>query len=324
VGFSDTDLDFEALGVKSNWDVENTSGYTGGPWKVSIPAYSSTPYEINNVTQGVLYLQGDSNLPISDVTGVTYTLLDDSDAVVESSTTGALEVKRRGRVNFNDLALTDINQIISAGDKLYYNSTEYLIAELNDTGVWILDYDDGNASGITVQTRRRLIEGAIGYFGYRGLRLKTWSDHESEFGMINGHNPPPDDEQQDDSNFKENYLFLINNEFYKISEINGDEVVLAGRLQDWQTWDAGGTTVAYSLVHFPTKTVDVSFTVFDEINRNGSAPVIREILSSVDDTVAIIALSAPQSNGPEENIAQEEGITFTIQTRSGDTTEGEL
>jgi hypothetical protein len=41
-----------------------------------------------------------------------------------------------------------------------------LIAELNDTGVWILDYDDGNASGITVQTRRRLIEGAIGYFGY--------------------------------------------------------------------------------------------------------------------------------------------------------------
>lgn len=322
--FSDPNVDFVSLGVKSNWDVLNTSGYTGSAWKVLIPAYSSQPYEINNVIQGVLYLNGDGLLPVVNSSGLIYTLYDDLNNIIQSSNSGQLNVTRRGRIELNDIALININEFIRICDKLYYDSTEYTIVEIGNNSFWFTGYTGGNASGVTIQTRRRLIESAVGYFGYKGLRLKTWSDHEVEFGMINGQNPPAEDDQTDDSKFKENFLFSINGDFYKIYDIDGDQVILAGREQNWMTWGAGGTTVAYSIVHFNTKTVDVSFTVFEGINRNGSDTVIREIESDVDNTVAIIALSAPQSSGPEEEMSQKEGITFVIERKDGGTVEGEL
>lgn len=323
VGLADPDADFAALGVKSNWDVAHTADYTGGPWTVTIPAYGG-PYEVNDVRQGVLYLQGDGTLPTSAATGVTYTLRDDDGNVKATGTAGTLAVARRGYVELNDLALVDIENIIHAGDKLYYDGDEYDITEFDGNNFWVADYTGGDAAGVTVQTRRRLVEAGVGYFGYRGLRLKTWADHEAEFEMINGANPPAEADQTDDSRCKENFLFQIGSEFYKIVAIDGDEAVLDGRDQNWTTWAAGGTAVAYSVIHVSTKTVNVSFTVFDQIDRDGAAPVIREIFDQIDQTTAIVALSAPATGGPHEDVSQDEGITFTIQTRDGGIVEGEL
>lgn len=321
---SDVEVDFAALGVKSLWDVDHTDGYTGGSWKVLIPAYSATPYEINNVTGGVVSLSGDSLLPTSDVTGVSYTLYDDLDNVIDTSTTGSLEVKRRGLVELNDGGIIDIHEFVKRGDLLYYDGNEYEVVEFDDNDFYIEGYEDGDASGVTVQVRRRLAENALGYFGYRGLKLISFSDHESEFGMINGNNQPAEDDQGDDSHFKENFMFLIGGEYYKIAEIDGQYVTLAGRDQNWMTLDAGGTTVSYSIVHFPTKEVSVQFITFDQLNRNGAAPVIREIESAIDSTTAIVALQASPSSGLQEQTTQEEGISFTIQRRNGDVFEGEL
>lgn len=321
--FSDNSIDFSFLGVKSNWDIDNTIGYTGSAWKILIPTYSSTAYEIDKIIQGNLYILDNLSLPISNVSGINYSLYDDNNNLIANSTSGVLNVIRRGRVDLNDLALISIDEFIRVGDKLYYNGVEYPIVELKNNSFWFSDYTDGNASGVSIQTRRRLIDMAVGYFGYKGLRLRTWGDHEVEFGMINGDNPPAINLQTDDSKFIENFLFLINGEFYKIYEIDGKEVVLAGREQDWMTLSAGGTAVAYSIVHFQSKTVDVSFTVFDQINRNGSDTVIREINSTIDNTVAINALSMSQGSGIEQEISQDEGITFIIET-NGQIVEGAL
>jgi hypothetical protein len=324
VKLADADVDFAALGVKSNWDVEHTEDYAGGPWKVLITAYSATPFEINDVIQNTLVIQDSSVLPNVDTSPISYTLLDDNDEVIETSTVGSLTVVRRGFVDTNDYVISNIHEFIRMGDLLYYDGNEYPILEFEGNAFWIGEYTDGDASGVTIQTRRRLIDGAVGQFGYRGLRLTTFADHEAEFGMINGQNPPPENEQTESSRFKENYLFFINDEYFKIADIDGDRVVLSGREQNWMTEAAGGTVVAYAIVHFPTKSVDVSMTVFEQIDRRGSDTVIREIESSVDDTVAIVALSSSPSSGPEENTTQEEGITFAIQYRSGEIVEGEL
>jgi hypothetical protein len=323
---SDENTDFDLLSVKTLWDVEHTPDYTGGTWKVLIPAYSPTPYEIRKIEGGALYLKDDGTLPTVDTTGIAFTLLNDLDEEIASSVTSSLDVTFRGYVNLNDSGFnpTTIQQYIHVYDLLFYSGTEYLIVEFDGKNFWIEGYSGGDVAGVNVQTRRRLATQEIGYFGYKGLRLTTFADHEAEFEMINGSNPTPVNDQKDGSNFKENYLFLINGDYYKIVEIDEKEVILAGRENNWKTLVAGGTTVAYSMVHLNKKEVNVGFVVFDFLDHNCKDPIIREIEDTVTDTVAIVALSASSGTGIQEHVAQDEGISFIIERRSGDTQEGEL
>jgi hypothetical protein len=319
--FSDSSVDFAELGVKTQWDTTNTPDYTGGSWKVSIPAYSGTPYEIINITNGVLSLDNDGTLPIAGASGVAYTLLTDLDATTATSVDGELEGERRGYVELNAPLMTDIEHFIRIGDYLHYGGTEYRITEFNGNDFWIAEWTGGDVAGITITTRRRLLRNSVGYFGYRGLKLTTFADHEAEFGIVNGSNPPA--VVTDDNQFKENYMFKIGEDFFRITKWNGVNVELAGREQSWTTVTAGGTAVAYSLVHFPKEPINVQFVVFDHLDRDGHDVVIREIESTVDQNIAIVALSSGQESGIQENVAQEEGITFSIERRDGNIEEGE-
>jgi|694.fasta_scaffold07368_11 hypothetical protein len=320
----DDSINFSELGIKTLWDVENTPDYDGGTWKILIPAYSLTAYDIVDIVDGKLILDGDSNLPISSTSSVNYTIYDDLSNIIQASTTGNLHVTRRALVNFNDPYIININEFVKVGDYLLYNGTEFQVNEIQGNNFYILNYEDGDAIGVSVESRRRLVESGVGYFGYRGLHLVTATDHESGLGMVNGNNPPSEDFVTDDSNFYQNYLFVIGDEYYKIASINGTDVILEGREQDWMTLVAGGTSVEYSIIHLPKKEVNVGFTVFDQLDHSGHAPVIREIYSDIDNNTAIVALSAPKSSGVQENVNQEEGISFIIETRDGETFEGDL
>lgn len=322
VVLSDETVNFAELGVKTQWDVDNTPDYSGGPWKVSIPAYSVTPYEVIDIRGDNLLLDGDSTLPTTDTTGVTYSLLNDVDDEMATSDDGVLDISRRGYVNLNDGVLVDIEHFIRVGDLFYYDGTEYVISEFDNLNFWIEDYSDGDVAGVTIQTRRRLLTEVLGYFGYSGLLLTTDDDHEADLEMINGSNPPPEDQQPDDSHFKENFLFLIDGNYYKIVSINGIEVVLTGRNQNWTTVANGGTMVTYSIVHITKEQVTIGFTVFDQLGRDGKSPVTQELFSDVDQSSAISILSIPKSAGVQENAAQEEEISFTIERRDGQSDRG--
>ncbi len=324
VTFTDSTFDVGLAGVKTLWDVDNTPDYSGGSWKVSIPAYSATPYEIVDIQQGVLILKGDSNLPTSNTSSISYTLKNDIGDVIYTSSSGTLKIKNRGYVNFNDNSILDVNLYIKIGDYLYYDNQEYLISEIDGLNFWIDGYNDGNAVGVNVHNRRRLVSNGVGYFNYQGLRLTTFADHEAEFEIVNGANPPTLDDITDDSNFKENYMFEIADEFYKIVSIDEREVVLAGRDQAWKTLDSGGTAVAYSVIHLPKKQVNIGFTVFDHLDRDGQDPIIREVYSDVDQDTVMMALSMPKSSGVQENVSQEEGVSIIIEMRNGETLEGDL
>jgi hypothetical protein len=324
IKLSDEELNLSELSIRTNWDVENTPNYNGGSWKVLIPAYSATAYEIKEIVDGFVVLIGDSNLPNIDTTNVSYSLLNELDEIIETSTKGILDITQRGYVNLNENAILNIEDFIKLGDFLYYNGNEYLISGFDGLNFWIEDYVDGDAVGVTLQTRRVVVEKGTGYFGYRGLKLITSADHEAEFEMIDVSNTSVEEDIESNSHFKENYLFKIGDEFYKIASIDADNVILDGREQDWMTLDAGGTSVEYSIIHFPKKQVNVGFVVFDYLGRDGYDPVIREIFSEIDQNTAMVALSTPKSSGVQENVSQQEGISIEIETKDGETLKGDL
>lgn len=318
---SDVNVDFSTLGVKGNWDVANVPNYSGGAWEVLIPSISATPFKVNDITNGSLILVDNGSLPLGGT--FSYTLFDDIGNAISTSTTGVLNAERRGFVNFGNPYLTDREDYILIGDFLFYDNTEYEIIEFTDEDkFYIYGWTDGDVAGASTEVRRRLVERSVGQFGYRGLELTTFADHEVEFGITNGINPPTVILEND--SFKENYMFLINNQFFRILEWDGKNVKLGGREQVWKTNTAGGTVVAYALVHFPKKQANVQFIVFDELDRDGKDPVIRTIEDLTDMNQAIVALSSGPSSGVQEQVGQDEGISFIIETTNGQTQEGEI
>ena len=175
--FTDLTILFEDAGVKTLWDIVNTPSYTGGSWKILIPAYSATAYEIRDIVNGALILDGDFNLPTSHTTNISYSLLDDNDVEIYTSIDGDLAVERRALIKFNDPVL-EIHEVVNLRDFLYYNSIEYEVVAFSGQNFWIRNWTDGDMAGVTVEIRRRIANKKTGQFGYRGLHLSTFSDHE--------------------------------------------------------------------------------------------------------------------------------------------------
>jgi hypothetical protein len=183
---ADADVDFTIMGVKTLWDEEHTEGFTGSAWKARI---SSVDYEVADVVNGSLLLYDPGRtLPTAD-TSVSYLLFDDS-SEERANSTGDLTVTRRGLVDLNDTAILDVHQYADVGTHhLLYDGVEYQIIEITDTGFYISDYSDGDAAAVTLVVRETLVNAGVGYFQYSGLMLLTDTDHEAEFGMLNGANP---------------------------------------------------------------------------------------------------------------------------------------
>lgn len=323
---TDANVDFAGLNAKSIWDVDNTPDYTGSAWTVNIPAYGST-YDIESIDpNGIVFLVDDGTLPSSDASGITYTLLNDDAETVATSTTGELDVTDRALINLNDAFLLDIAEVANIGDYIEYDDEEYEISEFDGNNIYIIGYSDGDAAGADISIRKRLVRNKVGYFGYRGLTLTTAADHESGLGILNGNNAPSDEDLiTDDSNFYQNYLFKIDDDYYKIAFISGDEVILEGQHQDWTTTDNGGTAVTYDVLHFEKNSYEIKFDAFDQIDRDGHDIVERQILDSAAGTVAINILQSGGSGSQVlEHVTQEENISYSVEWSNGETEEGDL
>jgi len=322
----DSNVSFANLGVKTLWDIDNTPNYTGDTWRILIPAYSATPYDILNIdpTGKLLLDDPDRTLPTSNTNGITYTLLNDTSVEIETSMSGALVVERRGRVDLNDGDIEDINEFVHHGDYLLYNSVEYVVSGFSDGEFYISDYALGDATGVNVSVKRRLLNQAIGYFCYSGLKLETSVDYEADLEITNGTNPPTT-ELTENNRLKENFLVQINNrDYYKIQEIDGTTITLAGVPYDAMTLGAGGELVSFKIARFVKDTVEVQFMVFDQLDRRGKDPVVREIYSTVTEDVAVFALSMPQGSNFADNAVQNEEVSFSIEHKDGSTSTGVL
>lgn len=301
-------------------------------WKIYIGAYN---YEIiNTLPNGSLILDDPSRtLPTSNTSNITFILKDDLDQNIISGTTGTLTVTRRGRVDLsgtvnirgNNETFTTVSELFDKyqefGRNFYlkYLTTQYPVlgpVNGNPSQIYIGNYVSGDVAGVATKLYHRLANNKTGYFHYKGLKLNTSVDYESSLGIANGVNSIVT--PLENSLFKENFLILIDTEYFAIKEIDGTTIYLMGPHKNWKTT---GTSVSYTILQYEglgasiqssTRTPEHSGYNFDLIDRRGN-DVIEISTEDVSSLSMLMATALNQGSGTSDLIGQEENISFSIE-----------
>lgn len=337
--------DFLALPMKTQWNVEN-SNYNGLPWTATLTYGTFNVLDINQ--EGDLVLHDPYNaLPTSNINNLVFDLKNETGQIKLESNKGKLKVKRRAKVTINDVGLPNLRLLIKKNDYLVYNNIQYKITGfLNNSNneFYIENYGLGNATGVPVYIYRRLVNNQVGYLDYKGIKLQTFSNLEQNLNIQNGVNNPGINNQLESNQFKENFLVVIEDEYFQIAEIDGNNITLSGPLKNWGTLLNGGTAVSYYILKFTKEEINIGDNYIEYIDRRGnesSQAVQRDIISTsfnyimsggVDSSgTAINAGVASESLGPSSNsdeindkVDQNESIYFTIQYKDGKISEGSI
>lgn len=302
--FSDPEVNFAEIGVEE------------GIWQISVLTGSTaTLHNILKVLpDGSIILEDLADeLPTTNLSGLTYSLIKDM-TIVLNSDTGVLNVTRRGRVDKNETNIEDIRNYAKLCDYFEYSGTQYQISEfINENEFYITGYDLGDVVGVPAKIYRRLVDNAIGYLSYFGIALNTAINLESILSISNGANPPP--EVLENNKFKENFLIVINDEFYKIEDINTTFITLGGPEEDWKTLGAGGTPVLYSVIHFTKNSITINGQNFAFIDRRG-----QEVIETSTESIMPFYVSAiPEalSSKAKEVIGQEISVSYKVEYLDG-------
>jgi hypothetical protein len=335
--FSDENINFSDLNVKSQFDVQQ--GTAVQAWEILIPSYSATKYTILNVKpDGKIVLLYDASMPSLSASGLSYTIYN---GVVAEATgvTGKLDVTHRARVTvLNTANLPIVNLIRTTNHYHVIGSMEYEITSLvdeTDDQFYISNYSSGDVNGINLIVNRRIIDEQIGYMTHRGLNVEiTGVDYETNLQIQNGVNQILPYGDPIVNSFKENFIVEIDDENYYMAEINGNDPVGSTTIQlygsdvYWRTLANGGTNVNLNIYKYTSKGATIMGQqkgkpehTFESINRNGSPTVTGTEASNEN---IVVSLSDSSSNMPVDMIKQNEGISYTIQYSNGKTEKGEL
>jgi hypothetical protein len=198
---------------------------------------------------------------------------------------------------------------------VYRNNTPYeIIGVVSNYIVYIDGWTGGNVVGATLKYYKRIVNNGVGYIYIRGMKLTTTANHYNILGISN---------DLDDDNHVENYLVLIDTNYYQISSWSNiasggryDIVIKGTPLLEWGF--AGTTGITYSLIQFEKKhnaLVGKANRVLDVVDRRG-----RDIVEYTIETNAAMSLNTTasllnscNSGKPLELIEQLEKITFKIE-----------
>jgi hypothetical protein len=347
--FSDESLSYSNYNVKSQWDVDNDSEYSGGAWKVSISTYSDVYDILEVLPNGSLVLNDPSaTLPTVATNGIIYNLLNDSSETITSSTSGSLIVNRRGRVDLgtagsmlirgsSTTSLDDVRNVLEIGYFMLYSGTQYFVSGFatGETKQFYIDgYSGGTVSGVSVTVYQRIASNEYGVLHLKGLELTTLVDHETGLGILNGANAPADENDiLEDDLFKENFLVLINSEYFAISEIDGTTITLSGPQNDWNTT---GTAVTYDILKYSKLTgttvnpptgyrydpvadipereyPPVPGYAFEFLDRRGNEVIEINTENAMPMMAMSALLNAGRNDDIMETVGQEEKITFSVE-----------
>ena len=226
--------------------------------------------------------------------------------------------------------IDDIRNFVDIGNYFLVAGTQYEVMGFvsGDTHEFYIEgYSGGDVTGVSGVTYQRVVDEGYGLFHYKGITLTTLVDQEAALSIQNGVNPPTTPLEND--SYKENFLILIDSDYYAIEEIDGTTITLAGPLQDWSTSTAGGTAVSYDIVQFEKAGLTVpereepympGYT-FDTIDRRGGE-VIEIVTETATPMFALAtALNASKNGEVVDNIGQEESISFSIEWAEGEPNE---
>ena len=351
VTFSDLNQNFSK--IKSNWDVVYDSDYYGNEWKLSIPAYSSVYIIKNILPDNTILIDDASSLPTSNVSNINYSILDDLNNVVFTSSSGSLKIKQRGRVslsgtvssNGNNFTLTDIKKLIQNTPSNYYllynNSNKYQFDNFvngSDTEFYIKNWNLGNVSlSGTHQLLHKVVSDTRGYFNYSGIKLTTSINYETNLNIQNGENAdtlyPAIDysgisytEQLNNNSFKENYLILIDNDYYIIKKIDGNDIWIEGPEKELTL---AGDSLNIDILKYSKTPVFIEEREYpptyalnaDSLDRNG---VNMISMSEIDVSSLTLTVLNAKDDQIIETVNQNEGINFQITNLNGEIIQGNI
>lgn len=322
--------------IKTQWDVDNEAGYSGGPWRLTLP--TGTYDILDMLPDNSLVLLDDGTLPATTASNLSYTLKTDTNVTVKTGNTGKRTVIRRGRLDLSGInvlvrgSLKAMASMTSLSGHLCHSNyyvlhggsqyrVEFVPGEPHQ--LYMYGYTGGNASGITAVVYQRLLDNAMGYFQYEGTTLISSTNLESALTLLDENGEITDDQAA--NNLKYNYLLLVPTDsgpgYYAISDIQGTTIVLAGPKYDWTL---GGTSINFGVVKFSKINAainsqgypPVSGHKFNFLDRSGKA--IFHIQTEEPETPPALmaaALNRSKKDQVSEVVSQSESISFEIETR---------
>jgi hypothetical protein len=337
--FKDPDVDFGALGTKSQFDYDQNPVPANTAWKVLLPAYDAlVAFDIIDIMpDGSLILENHtSSLPSTNATSLSYTLKNGLTNVIAG--TGDLQVTLRGKVTVLNLLVQPISNIVNT-ENFYFAAIgdEFKISGFvpNTTDqFYIADFPGPNlGSSNNLIVYQRVVDHEVGYFSYRGIKLQMNGDYETSLGIQNGENSlAVVDDGIENNGFKENFILLIDSDTYFIEEIDGNNppgyttFTLSGNDYYWQILESGGTAVNVTIYQYDKLGATImaqndfeSDHTFTTLDRSG-----RSVVSYTDQDNNVTTLNAQNGDQIIETVRQSEGITFKIEYQNGKTEKGEI
>ncbi len=247
--FYDDNIEFIFYGAVVGWKIVITSGLHTGTYIIS----SVNPD--NSVS-----ISGLSGLDITE-NGLSYELRTNTNTLRHTGTSvGKLRSNRIGRIEIDPL-VTNISPNYYAHFDLF-PATRFIIlsVDVDNSVVYIGNWKNGDIAGTSMQIRQTMVDGSVGgsifgYFSVRGMELTGTT--------------PTIDNSVENNQFLENYAILINDNYYKITEIDGSVMKISG--VPVLTWSINSpTSVSYAITHFekiPVVTQDGN--TFSQIDRRG-------------------------------------------------------
>lgn len=223
--FTDT-IDFVNTPVQENWLIVVTSGPYIGTYTITEIISNNYSFILNTFPATV------------SVTGLSYDLRTPSNITVLSSTTGSVGITERGRL---EGSLLTEEYGIKPGNFVEYLGNQYEISSIatrptvpvNDM-VYLKSYNLGTIVGtVSFRYLNRLIPLGIGYLAIKGMQLTGTTP------VINN--------LVENNEFLENYLIVINSNYYKIEDITGSVMTLDG-YPFISSWGLTGVSVNYEIM----------------------------------------------------------------------------
>ena len=324
--FSESDQDFLELDLVREIDSATPSLLivTTGIYAGSYNIYDSRPDNSLIIT----------NFPATaNVSNLKYRITNNTDTntLLNRSTNGEgrVVVTRRGRVSTIDL---QDDWLVKTNDYIRYLTTDYRITEFVDAStVYISGYTSGTVAGVPIVVYNRLITQGTGYVDVRGMYLTTGVDYEVALDIQNGSNAPLTPVES--SSFIENFLVLIDSNYYIITGWDGTRIDLSGPKS---AWGIAGTSVSYQILQYDnvspmdhtSQQYDHELVTFQRIDRRGNEPVTyaTESLSMYQQMMLGSAALNNGVSGNEviENIQTNESVSFSIEWDDGTIEEGHI
>lgn len=322
-----SNFNFSEIKIKTQKDIDEETE-TGLPYKVRLNDSEYYEYDILEILpDNKLIINGPLNSEefSTSVTNINWKLIDPSadlsEQILESGSGGFVNFIKRGLIDLSPAPppFSDVRQKIKIGDYLLLDNNQYRIksfAKNEDLKFYIDGYSNGNVGGTDVIIYRRVIENCVGQLDYKGLSLRTSENYESVLGIQNGKNSL--DTFTKSSDLKENYLILIDSDYYSIIDIDGTNITLDGPNNDWTTL---GTDVEFSIYKFTKQPVSISESIypkipghdFEEINRQNNEIIENQTAITSPFLASKVLNSINSKNEFIDSSGQVESIKFEIE-----------